>query len=110
MAETGLPNTNYRLHPIKDYYEVPYPDRPMRVCVVSDRQQLDHGIKALDIAKRLIDYSYHPPIFFPADRQRGSDGRARGSQWRSESVVCNGSAPENRLACKALLPQLHGDP
>lgn len=65
MAETGLPNTNYRLHPIKDYYEVPYPDRPMRVCVVSDRQQLDHGIKALDIAKRLIDYRYHPPIFSP---------------------------------------------
>ena len=38
----------------------------MHECVVSDKQQMEHGVKALDIAKRLIDYGYHPPtIYFP---------------------------------------------
>jgi glycine dehydrogenase subunit 2 len=38
----------------------------MHECVVSDKHQLGHGVKALDIAKRLIDYGYHPPtIYFP---------------------------------------------
>jgi glycine dehydrogenase subunit 2 len=66
MAETAVLNANYLLHRIKDYYEVPYPERPMHECVVSDKHQLEHGVKALDIAKRLIDYGYHPPtIYFP---------------------------------------------
>ncbi len=66
MAETAVLNANYLLHRIKDHYEVPYPERPMHECVVSDKRQLEHGVKALDIAKRLIDYGYHPPtIYFP---------------------------------------------
>jgi glycine dehydrogenase subunit 2 len=66
MAETAVLNANYLLHRIRDHYEVPYPERPMHECVVSDKHQLEHGVKALDIAKRLIDYGYHPPtIYFP---------------------------------------------
>jgi glycine dehydrogenase subunit 2 len=66
MAETAVLNANYLLHRIKDHYDVPYPERPMHECVVSDKHQLEHGVKALDIAKRLIDYGYHPPtIYFP---------------------------------------------
>ena len=66
MAETAVLNANYLLHRIKDHYEVPYPERPMHECVVSDKHQLEHGVKALDIAKRLIDYGYHPPtVYFP---------------------------------------------
>jgi glycine dehydrogenase subunit 2 len=66
MAETAVLNANYLLHRIKDSYEVPYPERPMHECVVSDKRQLEHGVKALDIAKRLIDYGYHPPtVYFP---------------------------------------------
>jgi len=66
MAETAVLNANYLLHRIKDSYEVPYPERPMHECVVSDKYQLEHGVKALDIAKRLIDYGYHPPtVYFP---------------------------------------------
>jgi glycine cleavage system P protein (glycine dehydrogenase) subunit 2 len=66
MAETAVLNANYLLHRIKDRYDVPYPERPMHECVVSDKHQLEHGVKALDIAKRLIDYGYHPPtIYFP---------------------------------------------
>jgi glycine dehydrogenase subunit 2 len=66
MAETAVLNANYLLERIKSHYEVPYPERPMHECVVSDKYQQEHGVKALDIAKRLIDYGYHPPtIYFP---------------------------------------------
>src|SRR5262245_1781762 len=66
MAETAVLNANYLLHRIKNFYEVPYPEPPLHECVVSDKHQLEHGVKALDIAKRLIDYGYHPPtIYFP---------------------------------------------
>ncbi|HXH09158.1 MAG TPA: aminomethyl-transferring glycine dehydrogenase subunit GcvPB [Alphaproteobacteria bacterium] len=66
MAETAVLNANYLLHRIKEHYDVPYPERPMHECVVSDKRQLEHGVKALDIAKRLIDYGYHPPtVYFP---------------------------------------------
>ena len=38
----------------------------MHECVFSDLLQHEHGVKTLDIAKRLIDYGYHPPtIYFP---------------------------------------------
>jgi glycine dehydrogenase subunit 2 len=66
MAETAVLNANYLLHRIKEHYDVPYAERPMHECVVSDKRQLEHGVKALDIAKRLIDYGYHPPtVYFP---------------------------------------------
>jgi glycine dehydrogenase subunit 2 len=38
----------------------------MHECVFSDRGLQKHGVSTLDLAKRLIDYGYHPPtIYFP---------------------------------------------
>jgi glycine dehydrogenase subunit 2 len=38
----------------------------MHECVFSDRLQGKYGVTALDIAKRLMDYGFHPPtIYFP---------------------------------------------
>jgi glycine dehydrogenase subunit 2 len=38
----------------------------MHECVFSDRLQSRYGVTALDIAKRLMDYGFHPPtIYFP---------------------------------------------
>ena len=38
----------------------------MHECVFSDKYQSKSGIITLDIAKRLIDYGFHPPtIYFP---------------------------------------------
>ena len=38
----------------------------MHECVLTDRRQLAHGVTTADIAKRLMDYGYHPPtIYFP---------------------------------------------
>jgi len=38
----------------------------MHECVFSDRQQKDYHITTLDMAKRLMDYGFHPPtVYFP---------------------------------------------
>jgi glycine dehydrogenase subunit 2 len=38
----------------------------MHECVFTDRFQQRHGVHTLDIAKRLLDYGFHPPtVYFP---------------------------------------------
>jgi len=65
-AQIAVLNANYILKKLKDHYHLPY-DRPcMHECVFSDRWQNREGVTSLDIAKRLMDYGYHPPtIYFP---------------------------------------------
>jgi len=65
-AEMAVLNANYLLARLRDTYHVPC-DRPvMHECVLSDRSLRDSGVTTLDIAKRLIDYGFHPPtIYFP---------------------------------------------
>jgi len=65
-SEMAVLNSNYLMKRLKGYYHLPY-DRPcMHECVFTDRFQEKHHVSTLDIAKRLIDYGYHPPtIYFP---------------------------------------------
>jgi glycine dehydrogenase subunit 2 len=66
-AETAVLNANYLLARLHSTYPAPFD----RICkhefVLSARQlKRDHGVRALDVAKRLMDYGYHPPtIYFP---------------------------------------------
>jgi len=59
-------NANYVQARLKDVLHTPY-DRPcMHECVFSDRNQQEAGITTMEMAKRLMDYGYHPPtIYFP---------------------------------------------
>ena len=62
----ALLNANYIRAKLKDYYHLPYDFPCMHECVFSDRLQSKYGVTALDIAKRLMDYGFHPPtIYFP---------------------------------------------
>jgi glycine dehydrogenase subunit 2 len=62
----ALLNANYIRTKLKDHYHLPYDLPCMHECVFSDRLQGKYGITALDIAKRLMDYGFHPPtIYFP---------------------------------------------
>jgi glycine dehydrogenase subunit 2 len=65
-SEMAVLNANYLMKRLKDYYHLPY-DRPcMHECVFTDRNQEKLHITTLDIAKRLIDYGFHPPtVYFP---------------------------------------------
>jgi glycine dehydrogenase subunit 2 len=59
-------NANYIRASLRDIFHLPF-DRPcMHECVFTDKNQQEHHVSTLDIAKRLIDYGFHPPtIYFP---------------------------------------------
>jgi glycine dehydrogenase subunit 2 len=66
ISENAVINANYLLESLKGFYQLPYDRRCMHEVVFSAQFQRRHGIKALDIAKRLIDYGIHPPtMYFP---------------------------------------------
>jgi glycine dehydrogenase subunit 2 len=66
VAERAVLNANYVLAELREVYEVPHRRPVMHECVLSDRRQQAHGVTAADIAKRLMDYGFHPPtIYFP---------------------------------------------
>ena len=65
-SETAVVNANYIRSKLKDYYYLPYDKICMHECVFTDKNQHKYGVTTLDIAKRLIDYGFHPPtIYFP---------------------------------------------
>ena len=67
MSEAAVLNANYLLKHLREAYDVPYDRICMHEFVVSAQSlKRDHGITALDVAKRLMDYGFHPPtIYFP---------------------------------------------
>jgi len=66
VSEMAVLNANYLMGRLKDYYHLPYDRSCMHECVFTDRFQEKHHVSTLDIAKRLIDYGFHPPtIYFP---------------------------------------------
>ena len=67
MSEVAVLNANYMLARLKDAYELPFERLCMHEFVLSARGlKREHGVSALDVAKRLMDYGYHPPtIYFP---------------------------------------------
>lgn len=66
-AEMAVLNANYVKEILKPYYDLPYDRICMHECVFSGKKQVaESGVHTTDIAKRLIDYHYHPPtIYFP---------------------------------------------
>src|SRR5439155_11686945 len=67
MSETAVLNANYLLARLREVYDLPYDRLCMHEFVLSARTlKREHGISALDVAKRLMDYGFHPPtIYFP---------------------------------------------
>ncbi len=66
VGENAMLNANYLRIRLQQAYEVPYPRPCMHEFVLSGRRQKALGVRTLDIAKRLIDFGYHPPtVYFP---------------------------------------------
>ncbi len=65
-SEHAILNANYLMALLKDAYDLPY-DRPcMHEFVLSGNRQKRQDARTLDLAKRIIDFGYHPPtIYFP---------------------------------------------
>lgn len=65
VSRLAVLNANYIKEKLKDVFALPYNRPCMHECVFSDDQQ-QPNIATVDIAKRLIDYGFHPPtIYFP---------------------------------------------
>jgi glycine dehydrogenase subunit 2 len=66
VAEKSLLNANYLLALLKDHFQLPYGGVCKHEFVLSGKDKSAHGVRTLDIAKRLMDYGFHPPtIYFP---------------------------------------------
>jgi glycine dehydrogenase subunit 2 len=59
-TEDAVLNANYIRKKLEDVYELPYKTPTLHEVVFSDRRQTVNGVKTGDIAKRLIDYGFHP--------------------------------------------------
>ena len=65
-SEMAVLNANYIKEKLKGHYHLPYDQTCMHECVFSDKFQAEKDVHTLDIAKRLMDYGFHPPtIYFP---------------------------------------------
>jgi len=66
VAQIAVLNSTYIREKLKGHYHLPYEGDTLHECVFSDKRQNEHGVKTIDIAKRLMDYGLHPPtVYFP---------------------------------------------
>ncbi len=65
-TEAAVLNARYIAHGLISDYDKPFASDPMHEVVFTDKRQSRKGAHTLDIAKRLIDYGFHPmTIYFP---------------------------------------------
>ncbi|HEU4343510.1 MAG TPA: aminomethyl-transferring glycine dehydrogenase subunit GcvPB [Candidatus Binatia bacterium] len=65
-SRMALLNANYIRKKLEKGYQLAYNEPCMHECIFIDRLQHKYGVSTLDIAKRLLDYGFHPPtIYFP---------------------------------------------
>ena len=66
MAEAAVLNANYLRKRLEGVYHLPYASPSLHEVIFSDKHLEKHGVRTLDVAKRLMDYGFHPPtIYFP---------------------------------------------
>jgi len=59
-------NSNYLRVLLEPHYDLPHKSPSLHECVFSDARQARRGVRTADIAKRLIDYGFHPyTVSFP---------------------------------------------
>jgi glycine dehydrogenase subunit 2 len=65
-TQDAVLNANYIRKHLEDVYDLPYKAPTLHECVFSDKFQGEHGVRTGDIAKRLLDYGFHPyTVSFP---------------------------------------------
>ncbi|QQS41703.1 MAG: aminomethyl-transferring glycine dehydrogenase subunit GcvPB [Acidobacteriota bacterium] len=65
-TEAAVLNARYLTAKLEEDFERPFAPDPMHEVIFSHKRQSRKGVHTLDIAKRLIDYGFHPmTIYFP---------------------------------------------
>lgn len=66
VSEYAVLNANYMMRKLEKVYDLPYNQHCKHEFVLSGKRQKKLGVRTLDIAKRLLDFGYHPPtVYFP---------------------------------------------
>jgi len=67
VAEQAVLSANYMRVRLSGTYDVAYDRTCMHEFVISGaRMKREHGVRTLDVAKRLLDHGFHPPtVYFP---------------------------------------------
>ena len=66
VSEYAVLHANYVQARLKPFYDLPFDRRCMHECVFSAMRQARKGVRAIDIAKALLDKGFHPPtVYFP---------------------------------------------
>lgn len=66
VTEYAVLNANYMMRRLAPYFDLPYDRHCKHEFVLSGSRQKKLGVRTLDVAKRLLDFGYHPPtIYFP---------------------------------------------
>ncbi|MEE9520695.1 MAG: aminomethyl-transferring glycine dehydrogenase subunit GcvPB [Dehalococcoidales bacterium] len=66
VSENAVINANYLKEKLKAFYHLPYDRTCMHEVIFSSKRQKAKGVHTVDIAKRLLDYGFHPPtVYFP---------------------------------------------
>ncbi|SDF35903.1 aminomethyl-transferring glycine dehydrogenase subunit GcvPB [Sporolituus thermophilus] len=66
VSEDAVLNANYVMRALAPYYKLPFERHCMHECVFAGLKEHAPEVKTLDVAKRILDYGYHPPtIYFP---------------------------------------------
>ncbi|MCK1982271.1 MULTISPECIES: aminomethyl-transferring glycine dehydrogenase subunit GcvPB [Peribacillus] len=72
VTENAVINANYMMRKLEPFFDLPYNRHCKHEFVLSGRRQKKLGVRTLDIAKRLLDFGYHPPtIYFPLNVEEG---------------------------------------
>ncbi|MBD7983172.1 aminomethyl-transferring glycine dehydrogenase subunit GcvPB [Sporosarcina sp. Sa2YVA2] len=72
VTEYAVLNANYMMRRLEPYFDLPYTQHCKHEFVLSGRRQKKLGVRTLDMAKRLLDFGFHPPtIYFPLNVEEG---------------------------------------
>ncbi|MCW1927133.1 aminomethyl-transferring glycine dehydrogenase subunit GcvPB [Bhargavaea beijingensis] len=72
VSEYAVLNANYMMRRLAPHFDLPYDRHCKHEFVLSGRRQKQLGVRTLDIAKRLLDFGFHPPtIYFPLNVEEG---------------------------------------
>lgn len=65
-SENAVLNANFMMSILREHFYLPFDRVCMHEFVITPKNLKSYGVHTLDIAKRLLDYGYHPPtIYFP---------------------------------------------
>jgi glycine dehydrogenase subunit 2 len=66
VSGNAVLNANYLRKKLEPFFDLPYQGKTLHEVVFSDKRQQANGVSTMDMAKRLMDFGFHPPtVYFP---------------------------------------------